>query len=126
MEPSDNLPFGKHKGTRVEEALANDPGWFLWLRHQRVRDGDPKAQMSDEIHALLDDYYANHAESRDKMSFRRSSTATQREDMARCAIPAPTVTVTVVAEVPEEVAEAIEAQPTLEQPTTAVAGWGEW
>lgn len=37
------MPFGKHKGIRIEWILQNDPGYILWLSDEKV------CKVSNEI-----------------------------------------------------------------------------
>lgn len=34
---ADTLPFGKHRGSKVVDVMAKDPGWLAWIRAERQK-----------------------------------------------------------------------------------------
>lgn len=61
------FPWGKYNGKLVGEVLGENPGYLLWLRQQRwENEPEGDADMSDDIHDLLDEYLADLSEAQQR------------------------------------------------------------
>lgn len=49
----DELPFGKHRGSAVEDVLERDPGWLRWAL-ENVRGFIVTDEVEDELRSLDD------------------------------------------------------------------------
>lgn len=54
LGPNETMPFGKYRGTKIEELLKSDPAYLVWLREQRKTSNGDSKFFTGEVSRQLD------------------------------------------------------------------------
>lgn len=49
---TDLMPIGKYKGHGIDDLIVTDPGYLLWLRDERKREGRPQVFNNSVMETL--------------------------------------------------------------------------